>query len=137
MNILFAYPKRLKTTDVLCGGHLWFFLTRKTTDVIIKYCDSHPEFLEDSKNTQCLDEIFFPTIVNQVVEDKSLISRNILRYISWENNGSSSPKDITLEESDIIDQCIENPGILFIRKISDEQICDYVDERLGHHNISF
>ena len=137
LNILFAYPKRLKTTDVLCGGHQWFFLTRKTTDVIIKYCDSHPEFLEDSKNTQCLDEIFFPTIVNQVVEDKSLISRNILRYISWENNGSSSPKDITLEESDIIDQCIENPGILFIRKISDEQICDYVDERLGHHNISF
>lgn len=128
IKILLTYPRRKKTTDVHCGGHQWFFLKRKTTDDIISFCESHPDFLEDAKYTQCLDEIFFPTVVNQVIDDKRLISKDILRYISWGSDGKSSPDDITVEDSKIIMDCISNPNILFMRKISGIEVCDSIDQ---------
>ncbi len=127
LKILFTYPNRPKTIDVFCGGAQWFFLKKETTEAIIQYGESHPDFFEDAVNTQCLDEIFFPTLVNLVVKDKTLISKNLLRYISWGNDGSSSPKDLTLKDYEIIEQCMSNPDILFIRKISDKEICDFID----------
>lgn len=129
LKIFTQYPKRTRTTDVLCGGHQWFFLKRRTTDVIIDYVDNNPEFLRECVHTQCLDEIFFPTLVNQVADSKN-ISKNILRYISWANNGSSSPVDITIDEKNKIDHLIDNPDILLVRKISSLDVCDYIDREI-------
>jgi len=126
VKILMSFPPRKRTTDVLCGGHQWFFLTRRTTDAIIDFANKHTSFIEDCKYTQCLDEIFFPTLVNAVA-DISNVSRNILRYISWSNNGDSSPENISINDKRTIDRCVNQSDILFIRKVSDLRVCDYVD----------
>lgn len=129
IKIWWIFPKRKRTTDVLCGGHQWFFLKRRTTDAIIDFVKENPSFLDDCKFTQCLDEIFFPTLVNAVA-DTNNISRNILRYISWSDNGSPSPINITINNKDTIERCVGQSDILFIRKIQDLRVCDFIDKQL-------
>jgi len=128
-RIIFKYPKRTRTIDALYGGHLWFFLKRKTIDAITVYINQHLAFYDDCKNTTCLDEIFFPTVVNAISNSKN-ISNKILRYISWTNNSSVSPVDISINDKNIIDECIKAEDILFIRKVTDHDVCEYIDSTL-------
>lgn len=125
-KILFFYKKR--TTNILpCGGHLWFMLKRNTINAILEFITNNPNFIEYSKDTQCLDEIFFPTLVNQVITDKTTISGNIHRFISWEGKGSSSPRDLTIKDAQILKTCINETEILFVRKITNIEVCELID----------
>lgn len=130
IRILLLYPRR--NIDIVpCGGHQWFILKRKTVGQVIDYVAGHPEFTVYCKNTQCLDEVLFPTLVNQVVKDKSTISKDILRYISWENNGWPSPRGLNEDDSDLISRCIHDKDILFVRKVGDERVCKMIDNLIN------
>lgn len=126
VDIFLNAPKRVSNLQP-CGGHQWFFLRRTTVESILYYVDLHPEYINYSKDTLCLDEIFFPTIVNEVIEEKDDISRDILRYISWNKKGGSSPCDLTTEDRELLCSCKDNPDILLVRKISDTNVADLLD----------
>lgn len=120
-----------------CGGHQWFMLRKSTIDYIIKYLESDSSYLEYSRDTQIPDEIIFPTLVNHFVKEKSKISKNIHRYISWGNDGDISPRDITMFDKPTIDRCLDDGDILFMRKISDKKVCDYIDVRLNSNDSKY
>lgn len=130
LKMLATYPARKSPVSQYCGGHQWFILRRTTVEKIISFCDSHPDFIRDSRNTQCLDEVFFPTIVNEVIPAEE-ISHDILRYISWRNDGSSSPADIAASDSETINRCVSDPDTLFMRKATDPALFDAVDSAMG------
>ena len=130
ISLIITKKKRKYSVQDFCGGHLWFFLRRATVEKILDYLGRNPDFISDSAYTQNLDEVFFPTIVNKVIDDKDEISRNILRYISWLDNGSSSPKNITMSDLEVVNKCISDPDTLLLRKISDLDICQYIDTKL-------
>ena len=109
-----------------CGGHQWFVLRMEPIKRVIDFVAGHYYFIEFCKDIQCLDEIFFPTLVNQVIKDKSTISKDILRYVSWESSGCSSPRDLNMNDIDLISRCIHNKDILFIRKVGNVRVCNMI-----------
>jgi hypothetical protein len=119
LRIWLFKPRRKHPTDfVPCGGDAWFFLRRKSIEAVLSYADSHPDYMSYCNDTIVLDELFFPTLIYNLIPHKE-ISNDILRYISWGTDGECSPFDITKDHSNIIKSCVEKKNLLLMRKIKD------------------
>ncbi len=131
LKILFSYPVR-RHPDYLkpCGGDTWFILRSGTTKRILDFCDKHPEYLDYCDDTQCLDEMFVPTMVYNLIPEEERENRT-LRYVNWKDNGSSSPADFTMDDQKTLADCVSNPDCLFVRKVQDMKICELIDWMVG------
>lgn len=131
LDIWLHYPTRKHPCYIQpCGGDLWFILRMNTVTKILAYMDEHPDYLEYCKGTTNLDEIFIPTLINKLIPNEERMNKT-LRYIHWKNNGASSPENLTLKETDIINRCIAQPDCLFVRKVDDLEVCKYIDNAIN------
>lgn len=126
LQIFFKYPPR-KHPDYLTpyGGEFWWVLPINSIKRILKYTQEHPDFFFYHKNTSIPDELFFNTLIYNLYNEKE-ITNNCLRYIKWKDK--PSPEDITKEDYALINECIKDPDILFMRKISSTEICKLADK---------
>lgn len=89
-----------------------------------------PQLLNEAKYIECVDEIFFPTVVNHLIPKEEVVS-SALRFVNWPENGqSNSPAYLTMNDRSKIDAQIDNKDVLFVRKIEDREMVDYIDERI-------
>ncbi len=120
---LFAKKREHPKSLIPCGGHQWFILRSTTIKRIINYLESHPDYIEYCKDTQILDEIFFSTLVFNIV-DHSEIDNDILRYIKW--NSGNSPDCFNESDYSLLQQCVSSKNTLLIRKVDSIQMTDVI-----------
>lgn len=101
-------------------GSNWFTISKKTVELIINDIEKK-ELLDYFKNSFCIDEVIFQTIIvnNSFLNRIYLINDNVsdnkmsLRYINW-TDGPEYPK--LLKKKDLM-QKFDN-DIFFVRKVS-------------------
>lgn len=131
LDIYFKYPIRQHPIGLQpYAGEFWWILPVKSIKTVLSYISSHPEFIEYHKNTSIPDEIVFNTLIYNLIP-KEYTNNTCLRYIKWRN--SPSPDNVTIEDQDIIKECLNNPNILFIRKIDSIKTCNFIKELISEH----
>lgn len=126
-KIILFYKKRVHPQYLTpFGGEYWWVLRTETIKEILNFVDTHADFLEYHSHSAIPDEIVFPTIVWNLTPGTTINS--CCRYINWHKG--KSPKDLTLEDRDIINDCLVNPDYLFVRKISNSSTLDYIDNKI-------
>ncbi len=131
LKIWLTYPKRRHPESIVpYRGEMWWCLRRSTLVKLLQYLSSHQEFLDYHRNTCIPDEIFFSTLVYNLIPANE-VENNCLRLINWGNGiPGNSPKNITMSDREILDNAIENPNYLFGRKITDENTIKYIIDRI-------
>lgn len=126
LHIFCTYPQR-KHPQYLTpyGGEFWWILPIHSIKRILKYVETHYDFLNYHKNTSNPDELFFNTLIYNLFT-KEEISNNCLRYIKWKNN-QSSPENITINDTKLIQNCLRQSDVLFCRKIDSIETCQFID----------
>lgn len=126
------YPGRKPPFGMnMYGGEVWWILTQETLKSALKWDREHPEYAEYHKDTQIRDELYLNTIVWNISNN---VSNDIKRYISWSKMSGGigvdpSPRWMNYnDDKDIIDDCIKNNNILFVRKVAEQDLVDYIIE---------
>lgn len=131
--IRFFFKQKRTIPDGLkryCGGDQWFAIRLSTGSKILEYLQHSPQLLDDAKYIECVDEIFFPTVVDHLIPKNEVVF-STLRFVNWpENSHSNSPAYLTMKDQLKIDSQIENKDILFVRKIEDGDVVNYIDKRV-------
>ena len=115
------------------GGDQWFILKLQTLKLMVNYINENPSLLDDMQFTDTPDEVFFQTLAGSLIDEKERESTT-LRYIYWPEIPSNSPNNFSLSDKDLIHKAIVNSNILFIRKVQDEIVADYIDKQLDNNN---
>ena len=108
-------------------GMQWVNFTHDCVKKILNYLENDKKYLKRYKWTNCSDEIFFQTLLNQL-KDLHIVN-NSLRFVDWES-GPEFPR--VLRENDY-DRII-NSGAIFARKFDadiDERIISKIFEKIG------
>lgn len=125
VNMWLTYPVRKHPAYLTpFGGEFWWILPKETIEKVLSFLHQHPDFLNFHKDTLCPDEIVMNTLVYNLV-DEERICNDCLRFINWKS--SPSPYNITMEDGEMVDNCVANPNTLFIRKVGGLDVCDYID----------
>ena len=85
--------------------------------------------MEESENIIVPDEIIFATLIN-ALSPVGQRKNETLRYVHWSSPKAKSPSLITTRDFKVLDTQIENPDILFVRKIEDPLVIEYIDSKL-------
>ncbi len=122
--------KKLKVEKFYAGSQ-WWTLSRSAVNLILKYSDEHPEFINYFKNVRIPDEIFFQTILGN-----SLLRRNImpsLTFTLWEGGNSPHPKALGLDDierlkkKDYVSENLYGVGEVYIaRKFTSPNVSNQV-----------
>lgn len=127
---MFWLPKRRSLENMpWCGGDQWFILRKSTVDKIVKNINDDNRILEESENIIVPDEIVFATLIN-ALSPVGQRKNETLRYVHWSSPKAKSPSLITTRDFKVLDTQIENPDILFVRKIEDPLVIKYIDNKL-------
>lgn len=116
-----SHPPYLKP----CAGDVWFILRISTIKKVLRFTDVHKDYLEYLKDSACADELFMPTLVNHIIPAKERVD-NTLRYIKWPAN-RASPDNISIEDSMLLAEKINDNNTLFVRKVEDMEVCRIID----------
>ncbi len=112
------FPRKIKLAYY--GGGNWMDLNNTAVEYILKYVDSHPDYLRRFKYTHCADEIFFQTVLlNSPLAHTC--ENKILRYFNW-SKGPEYPR--TLRKDDLED--ILRSDAMFARKFDDTVDADVI-----------
>lgn len=106
------------------GGEMWWMMNRNSLSVILDYLAIHPEYVEYHRSTQVPDELFFNTLAHNLcvgVENRGG------RYVHWRKRTDLSPQWLTLVDKACLRDCIEDPDCLFVRKVKDKDVIQYID----------
>ncbi|MBD5321127.1 MAG: beta-1,6-N-acetylglucosaminyltransferase [Bacteroides sp.] len=125
-TFLFA-PKRQSWTLQPYGGEFWWRMNRRCLESNIKYTETHSDFESQIDITAHPDEIIFNTLSFNLDAN---VKNDLLTYINWKDTNTHSPEWITLQDKNLIDKLIENPDILFCRKVKDFEVIEYIKEKL-------
>ena len=127
---MFWLPKRRSLENMpWCGGDQWFILRKSTVDKIVKKINDDNRILEESENIIVPDEIVFATLIN-ALSPVGQRKNETLRYVHWSSPKAKSPSLITTRDFKVLDAQIENPDILFARKIEDSLVIKYIDNKI-------
>ena len=85
--------------------------------------------MEESESTIFRDEIIFCTRIS-ALSPVGQRKNETLRYVHWSGPKAKSPSFITTRDFKVLDTQIENPDILFVRKIEDPLVIEYIDSKL-------
>lgn len=110
------------------GGEFWWVLPLESIREILLYVDEHPDFLEYHRDTSNPDELFFQTLIYNLFPQESIV-RNCLRWVNW--NGGVSPQNISLADKRKLQIASINSDILFVRKVADMEVSNYVNELIS------
>lgn len=114
-----------------CGGDLWFSLRMETIKRIVAYLDHNDAILKEAKLSDCPDEVIFPTLIDAFSPAEERVD-SILRYVNWPKVQADSPAYLTMEDTDIINRQIAEPDMLFVRKVEDMKVAEYIDKHILH-----
>lgn len=110
------------------AGEMWWMLSNETLKNVLSWNHQNPEYYEYHLNSQVPDEMYINTIVWNI---SKCVCGDIKRYISWVKKTDQSPCWMTYDKDfGVIDNSIKNPDILFIRKIKDEKLIDYIKSQI-------
>lgn len=127
LRIFFFAPKRTSLQNLQpYGGEFWWRMNRKSLEKILSHYDSNPDIRHQMVYTSNPDEILFNTLVFNLCDNTV---NNLLTFVNW--GGQKSPDYLTLEDSEKLTNAINNPDVLFVRKVADPQVLDYVRRRLS------
>lgn len=128
--IWMSYPKRRVPDGMkIYAGEMWWTLSKPTLAEVLEWNRNNPWYHRYQEDSQVPDEMYFNTLVWKLSKN---VSPDIKRYISWGNKKEQSPKWMSLQEDrKEIDAAIDNPEILFARKMKDSLLTDYIMERLS------
>lgn len=113
-----------------CGGDQWFILRKKTVDKIVAKIEANESILMEADNTIVPDEVIFATLIHALSPFNERENKT-LRYIHWPSPKAKSPGAITMSDVSILENQIQNPNILFVRKVEDLNVIEYIDKRLS------
>lgn len=129
-RLLFSQKRTLPAgIRYYCGGDQWFILRISTGRKILDFIRDNPQVLDDAKYIECVDEVFFQTIVAHVVPKEETVC-STLRFINWPIGQSDSPGYLEMNNLEMLDRQIDDKDVLFVRKVKDEEVANYIDERL-------
>lgn len=120
IKIWLTAPKRRHPGGIVpYKGEMWWGLRRSTIEAALRYIDNNPAFVDYHKNTCIPDEIFFNTLVYNLIPS-SEISSNCLRFINWGTDmPGNSPFSIRNDEETLIRKIVADRDCLFARKVDD------------------
>lgn len=102
-------------------GSSWWCINAKFTEYILKFIDTHQEYVNFYRKTSCPDESFFQTLLmNSEFADSR---KDYLHYIDW-SEGKSSPKTLTCKDLD----AMFNSHKFMARKIDSEVDANIITE---------
>jgi hypothetical protein len=110
------------------SGFTWWTLSREACEYVLKFTDTHPEFVKFFQNVHAPEESYIHTILGNSVF-KNRVRRNLL-YEAWPPTGSRSPEMIGAghlaffeSQNEVTLNDLHGPGeMLFARKFSDESL---------------
>jgi hypothetical protein len=124
---LFFMKKRDCPLLPLYYGSFWFCLSRKAVEFLKEYMNAHVDYVEYCKRDLMMpDEEFIHTMLYNNSSLFNLRNTN-LRYEHWIDQKASSPRCLTIHDAELINQIVENPDVLFCRKVEEEDVKDYID----------
>jgi len=131
LKIYMTFPQRRHPETLKpYSGEMWWGLRMSTINKLLSYIDEHPEFVEYHKATCIPDEIFFSTLVYNLIPHNE-INNDCLRFINWDNgNPGNSPNNLTLSDVLTIDKVIAADKYLFARKVTDETVINYINDKI-------
>lgn len=127
LKILLFNKRRIPPTDIY-GGEFWWILTHKLLVRMLEFDKANPRIYDFIKESCNPDEIYFNTLAYTVGDAK--IEKRGMRHVSWSAKGNS-PRWLTIRDRDEIAKAVNDPDNLFIRKTSQPDVCDLIDNLLG------
>lgn len=129
LNVFFSYPKRYVPYGLsIYAGEMWWILTNITLKNILEWNRTHIEYHKYHEDCQIPDEMYVNTLVWSF---SSHVSSDTKRYISWINKTDQSPRWLTSDgDKELVEELINNPETLFVRKINDNVLTDYIVSKL-------
>ncbi len=118
------FPRYLKPY----GGQQWWALTIETLNLILKFLDTYPDYINYHKYTLLPDEIFFNSILMHL---DNIVLMPSLTYVDWSRKNVPLPVTFTLENYPALIEKSEN--FLFARKFDSEldtPILNKIDKKL-------
>lgn len=113
------------------GGSVYFALPIKTVEDIIKFVDTHPDYLKYHQFTLSADEIFFHSIIGYLNAKENIKIKPSLTYVNWRKK--NGPPPLTFELEDYEELKTASNYFLFARKFNinlDQEILDKCDDEL-------
>ena len=102
------------------GGSGYWCISRPCAEYILKFVETHPDYVNFSRTTYAPDEFFFQTILANSPFRDQLVSKPI-HYIEW-----PGPKILADEDLDRVFAS----NRWFARKFADTTVLDKIDDRL-------
>ena len=129
LKVICSYPKRVIPYGLnIYAGEMWWMLTSPTLKTILEWNKTHAEYHKFHENCQIPDEMYVNTLVWSF---SSNVSSDIKRYISWINKTDQSPRWLTsCGDKELVAELINNPETLFVRKINDIELTDFIVSKL-------
>lgn len=108
------------------GGSQWWTLPIETIHLIMNYIDSNKSFLKYHQHTNCPDEIFFHTLVSNLIDSQKI--KESVTYVNWTRENTPLPV-VFRNEEDLNE--LKETNWLFARKFdSESKILDNIDSEL-------
>ncbi|MCC5887104.1 MAG: hypothetical protein JJT88_11785 [Gammaproteobacteria bacterium] len=107
------YPKRRLKVRYY-GGANWMNLTHDCVSELVRFTAENPDFVRSFRYTRCADEIFFQTIICNLLDGCRLMD-DPLRYVDWES-GPERPRVLRMSDY----EKLINSDAIFARKFSAE-----------------
>lgn len=128
LKVIFKGRPRNNGTDIKAfGGEMWWMMNAATIEQHLTYLHNNPDYYEYHRDTIVPDEIFFNSLAHSLSEN---VVNDIKRYINWKNRTDLSPTALSISDVDILESCIEDSETLFVRKVTDIQVCKYINSRI-------
>jgi hypothetical protein len=113
------------------GGSNWWALPNETVKLIFDFLEVHPDYMEYHRFTHCPDEVFFNSIVANLI-DTDFIEQS-LTYTNWERKNCPLPVTFGFDD---FEELRFQPHKLFARKFDDSfdsKILNKIDQELLLH----
>lgn len=129
LMIWLTYPKRMVPSGIkMYGGEMWWMLSKSTLTKVLEWNVDNPDYYIYHQDSQVPDEMYFNTLVWNL---SSNVKPDIMRYISWVSKQDPSPRWMSYkEDKSDVDKMIDNPNILFARKIEEPLLTRYITSKL-------
>lgn len=112
------------------GGDLWFVLRMSTVKAVLDCINNDASIMEEAKWAESIDEIFFQSIVGSIIPPKEVV-HSTLRFVNWPLKKASSPDFLILDDGEKILSQVNNPDILFVRKVCDPRVAQFIDVKIN------
>lgn len=131
LNYLKTFSKKKAIVESFYGGSQWWSFSYETLLKIDNYMIKNKSYIKFFKNSLIPDEIFFHTIIGQLIkEDDKIIIKKSLTYVNWERNEGRFP--VVFSHLDYFElQLQANNDKLFARKFDidfNDTILNNLDE---------